>query len=301
MNNFTNYGIHKKIKEYNSNIMKLLPIIKKNKKYIIDNKRLHKYPLRDFYIFSSHNTYITNKQNMDTNSLKMIENALKLNVREIELDVYAKNWLGKEIDNDHEPIVTHGLVRGIGESDIFLNSNLLPLEKCFDTIKKYMNYNNNTDPLIINIELNTHHIKFTNNQIIDLSEKYFKDKLYLPKNNDRYILEDTPIGELINKVILVIHKLDNDILSKYSSDYCNIPSSDDKNINLNYTKNKLVRVYPKGDIKSHFSHNIDPIKYWNNGIQMVACNIQKIDENLKEHFKKFKYYSFVLKPRIFRK
>ena len=301
INNFTKYGLNKKLEYYNNHLMKILPIVKRNKRFIESNKKLYNYPLRDFYIFSSHNTFISRNQNMDTNSLLMIKNSLLLGVREIELDIYAKNWLGKG-EKDHEPIVTHGMIRGIGKSDVFSNTNLLPLDKCFYIIKKYMNYNGNTDPLIINIELNTHHLNYTNIKIIKLLKKYFGDKLYLPKNKNRNMIEDVPIKDLINKVIIVIHNINKtNLLYDYSHDYCNISSNENNIISLNYTKNKMSRIYPCANINSHFSYNIDPVKYWNRGIQLVSCNIQNIDDNLKEHFKKFKYYSFVLKPKIFRK
>jgi hypothetical protein len=291
--NFTVYGVSKKINNCSSALTKLIPIVSKNKKYIKDDEKYHNYKLKDFYIFSSHNTYVANNQNMDLNSLEMLKIALKLGIREIELDVYAKNWLGTE-EEDFEPYVTHGVMRR-GLSDIFLNRNILYFQDCLNVIKE------NKNPLIINIELNTHYLKNTNNKIIKSLEETFGDNLYFPKNNDRKFLEDEKIGNLIDKVIVVIHKIDkyNDLYT-YSHDYRNEDSGIDNNIGVNYTKNKLVRIYPKADIKSHFSYNFDPIKYWNNGVQIVSCNIQCIDIHMKEHFKKFKKYSFVLKPKVLR-
>ena len=63
----------------------------------------------------------------------------------------------------------------------------------------------------------------------------------------------------------------------------------------------FIRLFPAANLESHFSYNCDPLAAWNKGVQVVSCNIQNIDENLKKHFKKFKKYSFVLKPVILRK
>ncbi len=297
---FTKFGIMRRIESFTSPLTKLVPVVKKNKKYISQYSKLHDFNLSDFYIFSSHNTYVAGNQNMDVNSLKMIKIALQLGIREIELDVYAKNYLIAEKEY-LEPIVTHGIESSNKNNDIFLNSNILSFENCIRTINDNAFENNNDDPLIINIELNTHNIDYTNNRILEILKKYFGDKLLFSQNLNN--LKDIKIKDLINKVIIVIHDLDkSSVLKNLSYDYF-------KNTSFNYlddidikdTKENIVRMFPPADIESHFSYNNDPYGAWNKGIQCVACNIQNIDENLKKHFKKFQNFSFLLKPILLRK
>ena len=297
---FTKYGILRRIDYFTEPLEKIVKIIQKKKVYLSSIPELHDFTLSDFYIFSSHNTYVAGNQNMDVNSLKMLKLALQLGVREIELDVYAKNYLipKKEF---LEPVVTHGVENEDGQSDIFLNSNILSFEECINIINKYAFQNENDDPLIINIELNTHNIDYTNQRVFDILKNKFGKKLILSNNLNN--LRKIRIGDLIGKVIIVIHDLDFDsYLKKISFDYYkNISFNDINIINLEKTKEHLVRIYPPGNIESHFSYNFDPVEAWNKGIQFVSCNIQVLDENLKKHIRKFKRYSYVLKPFILRK
>ena len=296
---FTKYGIIRRIESFTSPLVKLIPVVQKNKKYLSQYPQLHDFALSDFYIFSSHNTFVAGNQNMDVNSLKMIKTILQLGVREIELDVYAKNYLISEKEY-LEPIVTHGIESSNQKNDIFLNSNLLSFDSCIKTINDTA-FGESNDPLIINIELNTHNIDYTNNRIYEILQNYFGDKLLLSQNLNN--LQDIKIKDLIGKVIVVIHDLDeNSVLKDTAFDYY-------KNISFNYlnetdtndTKNNIIRVFPPANIDSHFSYNSDPYAAWNKGIQCVACNIQNIDENLKKHFKKFKNFSFLLKPELLRR
>ena len=297
---FTEYGILKRIESFTSPLEKLVPVIQKNRRYISQMPQLHDFNLSDFYIFSSHNTYVAGNQNMDVNSLKIIKTALQLGIREVELDVYAKNHLIPEKEF-LEPIVTHGIESSGKKSDIFLNSNILSFESCIKTINDNAFLNNNDDPLIINIELNTHNLDFTNNRVLEILQNHFGDKILYSQNLNN--LKEMKIKELIGKVIIVIHDLHKDsVLKDLSFDYY-------KNVSVNYldeieikeTRDSIIRLFPAANLESHFSYNCDPLGAWNKGVQVVACNIQNIDENLQKHFKKFKKYSFVLKPAILRK
>ena len=295
---FTKFGIMKRIESFTTPLIKLIPVIKKNRKCISQFKQLHDYKLSDFYIFSSHNTYVAGNQNMDVNSLQMIKIALQLGIREIELDVYAKNYLIS--DKEYlEPIVTHGIENTNQKNDIFLNSNLLTFDSCIEIINENA-FVENDDPLIINIELNTHNIDYTNNRILEILKNYFGDRLIF--SNSINNLKDMKMKDLINKVIIVIHDMDDtSILKDLSFDYS-------KNVSFNYinevdisaTNDDIIRVFPPINLNSHFSYNCDPYAAWNKGIQVVSCNIQNIDNNLQKHFKKFKNFSFLLKPKLLR-
>jgi hypothetical protein len=297
---FTKYGILRRIDKFTQPLEKIIPVIQKKRTYLSSMPELHDFTLRDFYIFSSHNTYVAGNQNMDVNSLKMIKIACQLGIREIELDVYAKNYL-KPTKEFLEPIVTHGVESSDGQNDIFLNSNILSFESCIKTINDNAFLNGNDDPMIINIELNTHNIDYTNNRILEILSKYFGDKLLY--SNNLNILQHIKIKDLIGKIIIVIHGINIDsTLTKISFDYFKNVSYDHiSELNIKDTKKHIVRVFPPANLESHFSYNCDPNIAWNKGIQFATCNIQVIDEHLKKQFKKFKKYSFVLKPIFLRK
>ena len=296
---FTNYGILRRIDSFTQPLERIVPVIQRKRTYISQCPELHNFTLSDFYVFSSHNTYVAGNQNMDVNSLKMIKIALQLGMREIELDVYAKNYLVSQKEY-LEPIVTHGIESPGGQNDIFLNSNTLSFESCIKTINDYAFENDNDDPLFINIELNTHNIDYTNNRVLDIIKSQFGDKIIFSNNLNN--LKDYKIKDLIGKVIIIIHDLhENSVLKDLSFDYYkNVSYNYLDDIELDKTKNNIVRVFPPANIESHFSYNCDPTAAWNKGIQFATCNIQVIDDNLKKQFKKFKKYSFVLKPLIFR-
>lgn len=296
---FTKYGILRRIDSFTQPLERIVPVIQKKRTYLSSCPELHDFKLSDFYVFSSHNTYVAGNQNMDVNSLKMIRIALQLGIREIELDVYAKNYLVSQKEF-LEPIVTHGIESPFGQNDIFLNSNILSLENCVKTINDYAFDNNNDDPLFINIELNTHNIDYTNNRVFEILNKHFGDKIIFSNNLNN--LNDYTIKDLIGKVIIIIHDLDKEsVLKDLSFDYYkNVSYNYLDDIDLEKTKENLVRVFPPANIESHFSFNCDPTGAWNKGIQFVTCNIQMIDDNLKKQFKKFKKYSFVLKPMLLR-
>ena len=59
-------------------------------------------------------------------------------------------------------------------------------------------------------------------------------------------------------------------------------------------KSSITVVYPGNDF---FNFNYDPDRAWELGCQFVCMNFQKIDYNLKKKYmKKFRNFSFVLKP-----
>ena len=296
---FTKYGILRRIDYFTQPLERIVPIIQKNRVFLSKIPELHNFSLCDFYIFSSHNTYVAGNQNLDVNSLKMLKLALQLGVREIELDVYAKNY-HIPTKNFLEPVVTHGIESENGQSDIFLNSNILSFESCIDIISKYAFENNNDDPLIINIELNTHNIDYTNKRVYNILKEKFDNKLLISNHINN--LRKIKIKDLIGKVIIIIHNLHLDsVLKDLSYDYYkNVSYNYINEISLEKTKEHLVRVFPPANLESHFSYNCDPVEAWNKGIQFSSCNIQVLDDNLKKHFKKFKKYSYVLKPFILR-
>jgi len=259
------------------------------KKYLLDK------PLREFYINSSHNSYIACNQNLDIASLEAIKKILLMGVRCIELDIHEKNNM---------PVVAHG-------NKQILTTTYLQLEDCLDIIIKYGF--KTSDPLILFIEVLTENdivlkkinemikLKFGNRLLSNefKKNKYLNLTIKEPATNNYYKqFINEPIKNLLNKIIIIntsnINRNLEDILDDdtSSSVVTNIINSDNKNTEC-YSENIMKRKYLYGDIYSNFSYNYDPIIHWKNKVNFVSLNFQTFDNALFKNYLMFKNYSFV--------
>jgi phosphatidylinositol phospholipase C delta len=149
-------------------------------------------PLHEFYISTSHNTYLPCHQNIDISSIDAIKNALQLGARVIELDVYAKNNIGLT-DDDYTPVVAHGKEYKYG--DIFTTS-FITFEESIKTIAEFAQ--TTSDPLWITLELNTNKLVKTQLKMKEILLKYFGNKII----NSTTMLSNISIKNLLNKIIL---------------------------------------------------------------------------------------------------
>ena len=140
-------------------------------------------PLQEFYISTSHNTYLPCHQNIDISSIEAIKNALHLGARVIELDVYAKNNIGLK-DNDYTPVVAHGKEYKYG--DIFTTS-FITFEESIKIIAEFAQ--TTSDPIWITLELNTNKLVKTQLKIREILLKYFGNKII----NSTTMLSNIPI------------------------------------------------------------------------------------------------------------
>jgi hypothetical protein len=245
-------------------------------------------PLHEFYISTSHNTYLPCHQNIDISSIEAIKNALHLGARVIELDVYAKNNIGLR-DDDYTPVVAHGKEYKYG--DIFTTS-FITFEESIKTIAEFAQ--TTSDPIWITLELNTNKLVKTQIKMKEILLKYFGNKII----NSTTMLSNIPIKNLLNKIILtsgdgLVSPLKDIVISYINYPY--LKNTDHKDTNL---KNKnstgiIHRVYPAGDIQGHFSYNFDPEPLWKNRYQLIALNFQKLDDNLNKNLIMFNKCSFV--------
>jgi hypothetical protein len=273
-------------------------IFNKTIKPIELNNELLSKPLNEFFISTSHNTYLPCTQNIDVASSEAIKRALGMGARVIELDCFAKKNTGKK-SKDLEPVVAHGIPRSSG--DIFTTSKI-SFEECIDVIATYGFLT--SDPLIICLELNTNNLIPTQKRIKEIIELKLGDKLLSPdykisnKINRKYFTNE-PIKNLLNKVIIIGEK---NITSELT-DLIDGTFEEDNLFNSNHLDKKLIgkinspgiiqRVYPYGNISGHLSYNYDPSIYWKNKNQMVALNFQSVDNNLMKNIAMFKNASFV--------
>jgi len=245
-------------------------------------------PLHEFYISTSHNTYLPCHQNIDISSIDAIKNALQLGARVIELDVYAKNNIGLT-DDDYTPVVAHGKEYKYG--DIFTTS-FITFEESIKIIAEFAQ--TTSDPIWITLELNTNKLVKTQLKIREILLKYFGNKII----NSTTMLSNIPIKNLLNKIILtsgdgLVSPLEDIVISYINYPY--LKNTDHKDTNLK-NKNSLGiihRVYPAGDIQGHFSYNFDPEPLWKNRYQLIALNFQKLDNNLNKNLSMFNKCSFV--------
>ena len=280
---------------YNSHLL----IDKQKNPNKIINQELLKKPLNEFLISTSHNTYIPCLQNADISSVYSIKNALELGARVIELDVFAKNNTGI-LDDDYTPVVTHGLE--IISGDFFTNS-VINFEDCIKTVYEFSK--TTPDPIWIDMELNTHKLKETQQKMRNILLKYFKDKLlsseFKINNKNQIHFSTSSLGSLQNKIILTSCK-PKDEITEYLIDLIDSYAGDGIYLNHNHKSNNLnkinppniiQRIYPAGNIFGHFSFNYDPEPFWKNKHQLVALNFQNPDENLLKNMALFKSSSFV--------
>jgi len=264
-------------------------------------KKYNDEPLYNFFINTSHNSYIPFTQNLDIVSLESIKRALEMGARVIELDCFCKNNIGKS-DDDMIPIVAHGFENKLG--DIITTSYIL-FEDCINIIDNFSL--TTSDPIIVCLELNTNNIlevqKNIKNIIINKLKK--KNKLlkynykYSYLGNDKIYFTKDKIKNLFNKIIFVCGKGAtselNDIIDGNLNDnnyMGNLPHKNNKLEKIN-KKSILHRVYPNPDILGHFSYNFDPIKLWKNNYQLIALNFQIFDKHLINNLAFFKDYSYI--------
>lgn len=263
----------------NYNYFKINSLLKsrqlKEIKYRYD---LMDYPLCEFMINSSHNSYLNSIQHLSIASTNGIKFALEAGARCIELDIH-------EINN--MPVVAHGDAK-------HLTTTYIKLEKAIDCILE--NGFKTSDPLFICIEIPNLNQNNINKQIKDLFIKKFGDKLYVPSTNYEYL----PIKNFISKVVL-IGEIDNEyILSNVITPYDSNNNNSDKSIISNQNNNftRLTRVYPYPNFWTVLSYNIDFNLCKNSKNNMICMNFQGRDKSLFDNLTFFKKYSFIHKSEI---
>lgn len=258
------------------------------------------YKLCDFYISSSAKTYLPCTQYYDYSSTKPIELAILNGARYIELDIYNKGFC-----QDTIPVVCNGRLRGNWHW-----TTELTLESCCEII-----YNtafsgmvpNPNDPFFLCINLYLGGNCQTSDKIADILKTYFRDKLLGREYSyQRTNIALVNISQFIDKIVILANNKcrgssleeiinytwDQPFMRSYS--HFEIQNLYEPTEVANYNKKNLTRVYP--GFSKRKTDNYNPRSGWLYGCQFVAMNFTDMDENMKNHFMKFKRSSFVLKP-----
>ncbi|QEU60348.1 Plc1 [Kluyveromyces lactis] len=152
-------------------------------------------PLNEYFISSSHNTYLMGKQVVDEVSVEAYTRALQQGCRCIEIDI----WQG-----DHGPVVCHGL---------FTQS--IPLEDVVKTIRKYA-FITSPYPLIVSLEI--HCKKDYQLMITKIMKEILGDLIFVNSPNTPLLSPE----QLKNRIILKskkTHAVESEIISGSTSSY----------------------------------------------------------------------------------
>ena len=289
-------------------------------KWANDNNALEilNQPLSNFWINSSHNTYISGPQIGGSSSSDNLLQILDAGARCIELDIHSRN---------NSPIVAHigagsgtgGIIAGMfkkaiigGDADVY-STTTKPLEDFLKVLKEN-SFKETNDPLIIYLEIFDSDNETYMKKIQDGFKNYVGNVLYsatMDKFDSSNYFLNVPIKNLLGKIILIInyYNMDNkNNRDKYLFPICHGTTDEpdkgwfgiDQNqrisgINASDTieakpKNQLVRIYPDNKITSS---NYNPDPFWAGNYNIVSLNFQYSGDNLDKNTRKFKYCSFV--------
>jgi len=266
----------------NINYFKINSLLKDRIINSIDTKpHLLDYPLKEFMINSSHNTYISSIQNLSWTSRDSIKFALEAGVRCIELDI---NYVGESM-----PVVAHG-------NDTIITTIYTRLDKILDCV--FEHGFKTSDPLIIWLDMSVLDNDKLYQNIADIFKNKFGDKIItFAKGTEFY---DIPIKFFLNKVIIVgrwhgsssvLENVINHFYIKNNNPFNKIEQKD---------FNALTRIYPSTDasLLASLSYNMDYDECKKNNYNLIALNYQCRDKNLYKNLLFFKDYSFIHKSEL---
>ncbi|KAK7195460.1 phospholipase c-like protein [Novymonas esmeraldas] len=293
---------------------------------VVDDMTL---PLKDYFINSSHNTYLSGDQFKSSSDIDMYKRALLAGCRCVELDC----WDGK----DGEPVIYHGYTR----------TSKIHFADAIDTIRRHA-FSASPFPVILSLEVHTSeeqskvmadHLRTILGDTL-MTAKDIADMTYSPEalrgkilvkwklpgkdvddveedsgeasSNDGATAETSAHGalsQLLSSCVTIGAFKTGDwgrdaephFIQSYVETKVNELALGHRDEFIGQTSRMLVRVYPKGSRIG--SSNYNPTTSWSVGAQVVALNYQTWDDDMRVNdgmFSLNKSYGYVLKPRYLR-
>ena len=262
------------------------------------------YKLKDFYIASSHKSYLPCTNYIDYASIDSIQRILFFGGRHIDIDIMNSGFDCSNL------VVCNG--RGKGN---WHYTTTLVLEQTLEFISKYAfgkEVPNGGDPLFISLNFNTWYNKDSFDECASLIKKFFIRKLlpieYGYKGRQSKVnICDIPIKNILDKIVIMCNdKVEgtdmDELVNMGSTDYGNIRTVthreilDCKDIKefREFNKTYMTKVVPSfgGRMKQNYNYLLP----YYLGCQFICMNYTEPDKWMKLYIHTFSKYSFVLKP-----
>lgn len=286
-------------------------------------------PIKDFYINSSHNSYIDGNQILEnSNRTQGVINALNSGARMLELDVYPQKYIKSQvsttnplfalfgaavgaykhlkasINNDNTPVVAHT------GPDKVSYTNIVDLNTHLNTIKNNA-FKNTSDPLIIYLELKgTDSEEFCKNLVKSFKDIFgnqlYEKTLAYTSYGKSDAWPNMPIKNILNKIIVLCSWPSNNTIFNNITRFIihGFVENDDNYQCRNYSQteidkcfqiknnNLFSRIYPAN---IYYSSNYFPGEYWCYNHNAVTQNFSPdgVKGVQKTYFNKFKYSNIV--------
>jgi hypothetical protein len=174
----------------------------------------------------------------------------------------------------------------------------LPLDEALAFLAKNA-FTENSEPLFLALELNVHAEPAACDAIAASLRLHFGGRLYTEP-----LRPDTPLRQLVGRVVVMTGGgVGSDALrsalanADWNHLFLNVPST--VSASALDCSNRVVRVYPEGDIRGALSLNFDPLPYLRQGATFVSLNMCADDEAMKAYMLYFAESSFVAREGIF--
>ncbi|XP_076890904.1 phosphoinositide phospholipase C 2-like [Bidens hawaiensis] len=234
-----------------------------------------KSPISHYYVYTSHNTYLTGNQFTSDSSVRPIIRALKNGVRGIELDLWPNSTYT-------DVRVCHGRT---------LTSSV-KLRRCLKVIKEFA-FSSSDYPVIITFE---DHLKYGSlrAKVAIMVKQTFGDMLVQPKKD--YELTELPLPAALKRKIIISTKPPNESSDSETSApqksgtlFDCFQSKDDSDENSKHQENEMEGEVPeykdliaihavkhKGDVQ-------DSLNVKSNTVKRLSMSEQELLEASKEH------------------